>query len=138
MKLDRLSESYLKKAEVRIKALYFFKKNEAYSDVVREAQETVELLLKAVLRLIGVEVPKVHDVGKVLEKNKNLLPPPLGEELEEIKRISKRLRKERELSFYGAEDFIPTEEYSLEDAQKAIEEAEYVYRAVARAFGRPA
>jgi hypothetical protein len=40
-----------------------------------------------------------------------------------IKAISKRLRKERELSFYGAEDFIPTEEYDLADAEQAIKDA---------------
>lgn len=48
----------------------------------------------------------------------------MNESLDEVKRISKRLRKERELSFYGAEDFIPTEEYDLEDAQEAIRDAE--------------
>jgi len=31
--------------------------------VVRQCQEAVELLLKAALRLVGVEPPKWHDVG---------------------------------------------------------------------------
>lgn len=126
MKTDELTASYLKKARVRFQALGFYKEHAAYSDVVREAQELVELLLKAILRSVGVEVPKIHDVGRVLEKHRNLLPQVLLERLEEIKRISKRLRKERELSFYGAEDFIPTEEYNLEDAELAIREAELV------------
>lgn len=43
MKADELSLSYLKKAEVRFKALFFYRENGAYSDVVREAQELVEL-----------------------------------------------------------------------------------------------
>jgi HEPN domain-containing protein len=38
------------------------------------------------------------------------------------------LRKERELAFYGDIDFIPTEEYSKEDALLAIKEAEYVVK----------
>lgn len=126
MKKDELTAAYLKKAEVRFKALSFYKENGAYSDVVREAQELVELLLKAVLRTIGVEVPKIHDVGRVLEKHRRLLPPALNNSLDEIKRISKRLRKERELSFYGAEDFIPTEEYDSMDADMAIKDAEFV------------
>ena len=134
MKVDELSASYLKKAQVRFKALGFYKENEAYSDVVREAQELVELLLKAVLRSVGVEVPKIHDVGRVLEKHRQLLPPVLNDSLGEIKKISKRLRKERELSFYGAEDFIPTEEYELEDAEMAIKDAEFVLSAVRDAF----
>lgn len=137
MKKDELSAAYLKKARVRLQALSFYKENESYSDVVREAQELVELLLKAVLRAVGVEVPKVHDVGRTLEKYRHLLPPVLSEKLNEIKRISKRLRKERELSFYGAEDFIPTEEYDLEDAQEAIKDAEFIFNTVQNAFGFP-
>lgn len=137
VKADELSVAYLKKAEVRFKALSFYKENEAYSDVVREAQELVELLLKAVLRAIGVEVPKIHDVGRTLEKHRHLLPNSLTNTLEEIKKISKRLRKERELSFYGAEDFIPTEEYDLADANMAIEDAELVLNSVREAFGNP-
>jgi HEPN domain-containing protein len=38
------------------------------------------------------------------------------------------------LSFYGAEDFIPTEEYGLEDAELAIREAELVLKTVEAAF----
>lgn len=134
MKVDGLTLSYLEKARIRFKALGFYKENHAYSDVVREAQEMVELLLKAVLRAIGVEVPKIHDVGRTLEKHKEFLPPILQERLEKIKRISKRLRKERELSFYGAEDFVPTEEYGPEDAEMAIEDAEFVLKTIEEAF----
>ncbi|MTI83834.1 MAG: HEPN domain-containing protein [Firmicutes bacterium] len=130
MKVDQLTAAYLKKAKVRFDALTFYKDNESYSDVVREAQELVELLLKAVLRSVGVEVPKIHDVGRTLEKNRQLLPQVLNERLSELKKISKRLRKERELSFYGAEDFIPTEEYELEDAEMAIKDAELVLKTV--------
>ncbi|MCL6611615.1 MAG: HEPN domain-containing protein [Peptococcaceae bacterium] len=137
MKIDELSASYLKKAEVRFKALFFYRENGAYSDVVREAQELVELLLKAVLRAIGVEVPKIHDVSRTLEKHRHLLHPALSSSLNEIKRISKRLRKERELSFYGAEDFIPTEEYGIEDADMAINDAEFVLKVVQEAFKNP-
>lgn len=134
IKHDELTKAYIKKAQVRFKALSFYKQHQSYSDVVREAQEMVELLLKAVLRAIGVEVPKIHDVGRSLEKNRHLLPPALTARLDEIKKISKRLRKERELSFYGAEDFIPTEEYELEDAEMAIQDAELVLKTIMDAF----
>jgi HEPN domain-containing protein len=134
VKKDELSAAYLKKARVRLQALSFYKDNEAYSDVVREAQELVELLLKAILRAVGIEVPKVHDVGRTLEKHHCLLPSVLDKNLDEIKRISKRLRKERELSFYGAEDFIPTEEYDLEDAVMAIKDAGFVFNIIQDAF----
>ncbi len=134
MKKDELTISYLKKSEVRIKALHFYRDEQSYSDVVREAQEVVELLLKAVLRAIGVEVPKIHDVGKTLSSHQNLLPTHLSDNLSRIQFISKRLRKERELSFYGAEDFIPSEEYTIEDANEAIHDAEWVYSMIQASF----
>jgi len=36
------------------------------------------------------------------------------------------LRKEREVSFYGAEDFLPSEEYAQSDAIRAIEDVKFV------------
>ncbi|MFZ5807989.1 MAG: hypothetical protein ACOY16_01790 [Chloroflexota bacterium] len=50
----------------------------------------------------------------------------LGEEL--FRESSNWLRKEREFSFYGDIDFIPTEHYSKVDAQRAIEDAEFTVR----------
>ena len=84
-------------------------------------------MLKAVLRAVGVEVPKVHDVGKTLEAHQNVLPPFIIANLKELTRISKRLRKERELSFYGAGDFVLTEECDLSYADQAIGETAFVF-----------
>ena len=61
-----LAKSYIWKAETRLDALEALKKRKNFSDVVREAQETVELALKGMLRAIGVEPPKYHDVGSLL------------------------------------------------------------------------
>jgi len=132
--LDKLATDYLKRARIRLEVLEFLYKKGDYPDVVREAQEVVELTLKAVLRLIGVEVPKIHDVGKVLSKYVDLLPEELRQNLTKIAIISKRLRKEKELSFYGAEDFIPSEEYTAEEALQAINDAKFVVDTVTRAF----
>ena len=64
-----LSRSYLKKATSRLKILPVLNGDGAYSDVVREAQEIVELALKGMLRQIGLEPPKWHDVGSLLVEN---------------------------------------------------------------------
>ncbi|MEW6003020.1 MAG: HEPN domain-containing protein [Nitrospirota bacterium] len=127
-----LAQSYIKKANDRVDILDLLFAKGAYSDVVREAQEIVELALKGILRYIGIEPPKWHDVSSVLKENKALLPPKLVKELPKITRISKRLRKERELAFYGDEDFIPTEEYDAKDAQDAIRDAKFVVRIVSQ------
>ena len=105
-----------------------------YADVVREAQEVVELVLKAILRIVGIDVPKIHDVGKILVKYRNLLPEEIKKNLEGIAKISKELRKERELSFYGAEDSIPLEEYTAEEALRAINYAKFVVEVVEKAY----
>lgn len=120
MQRQKLVEDYLKRAETRIKALEFFKKEGDFADVIRESQEAVELLLKGLIMAYGLEVPKVHDVSKIIEKNIELFPGIIHDNLEMIKDISRALRKERELAFYGMEDWIPLEEYTLEEAEKAI------------------
>lgn len=123
-----LARSYLIKAEKRLKILEVLLKEEDYSDVVREAQEIVELALKGMLRFVGIEPPKFHDVGGLLLEYQDKYTADIIEHLEKVAYISKRLRKERELSFYGDIDFIPTEEYSDTDAAEAIEDANFVVR----------
>jgi len=132
-----LSKSYIKKATDRLDILDLLFKKKAYSDVIREAQEIVELALKGLLRHIGIEPPKWHDVSSILRENKDLLPPGISKELLRITRVSKKLRKERELAFYGDEDFIPTEEYDARDAKDAIRDANFVVKTVTIAVGPP-
>ncbi len=130
-----LAQSYLDKAEKRFKALAVLRAEGANSDVVREAQELVELALKGMLRAIGVEPPKYHDVGGLLLEHRNKIAPEVREELGRAAEISKRLRKERELAFYGDIDFIPTEEYTTEDAGRAYADAEWVVRLARTVIG---
>lgn len=98
-----LAQSYLLKARKRLKVLEVLLKEEAYSDVIREAQELVELALKGILRQVGVEPPKQHDVGYLVIEFKERLPREVAEEVKKIAAISKWLRKEREFSFYSAD-----------------------------------
>lgn len=103
-----LAQSYLIKSTKRLRILDVLMEEEAYSDVVREAQEIVELALKGMLRQIGVEPPKQHDVGGLLLEYRDRLPPAAEKKADRLARISKWLRKEREFAFYGDVDFIPT------------------------------
>ncbi|MCC7572375.1 MAG: HEPN domain-containing protein [Candidatus Methanofastidiosum sp.] len=124
--MDKLSEDYLKRASIRYEVLDEYLKREGYAEVVREAQETVELLLKAVLLDMGLIVPTMHDVSIILDKNKDFLKEPFLSNSDKIRTISKTLRKEREVSFYGAEDFLPSEEYAQSDAIRAIDDVKFV------------
>jgi len=127
-----LAQSYRIKAEKRLKILPVLLKEEAFSDVIREAQEIVELALKGMLRQIGIELSKWHDVGAALIEFAGRLPESVAGDVERLAGISRWLRKEREFSFYGDIDFIPTEEYEAEDALRAIRDAEYVCAAAAK------
>ncbi len=86
----------------------------------------VELAQKAMLRQIGIDPPKWHDVGGIILEHMEKFPEEVHKDLPEIAEVSKWLRKERELSFYGDIDFIPSEEYTHADALKAIEGAKKV------------
>lgn len=123
---SELAKSYLIKATKRLKILSILKEDEAYSDVIRESQEIVELSLKGMLREVGVEPPRWHDVGSLIIKFKKKFPEEVSKNAERLASISKWLRKEREFAFYGEADFIPTEEYDLEDAERAISDAKFV------------
>jgi HEPN domain-containing protein len=129
---DSLAESYIKKCELRLEALALFQRRGGYSDVVREAQELVELALKAMLRAAGVEPPKLHDVGNLIVEHSGRFPASVREHLARIAAISAELRKDRELAFYGDVDFIPTDAYSEAQAQRAYDGAAWVLE-VARA-----
>ncbi len=121
-----LARSYLIKAQKRLKALAVLRDEGAHSDVVREAQELVELALKGMLRAAGIEPPKFHDVGGLLLEHEEKFFQEVRERLPRAAEISKRLRRERELALYGDIDFIPTEEYSSADAERAYAEAAWV------------
>lgn len=121
-----LARSYFEKARKRLRALATLFEDEAYSDVIREAQELVELALKGALRFVGVEPPKRHDMGNLLLEYRDRLPSEMAAVANRLADISHRLRKEREFSFYGDEDFIPTEEYTRDDASRALEDARFV------------
>jgi len=78
------------------------------------------------LRSVGVEPPKIHDVGGLLLEHKEKFPKNIAKNFKRLAEISKRLRKERELAFYGDIDFIPTEEYTEDDAKGAIRDTRFI------------
>ncbi len=131
---ESLALSYLKKAAARLKMLDLLLKEGDYSDVVREAQELVELALKGMLRSVGIEPPKIHDVGKFLLEHQDRFPQDVRDRLADLAAISKSLRKDPELAFYGDIDFIPTEEYSIREAQQAYDGAKTVLDVAKRAI----
>jgi len=69
-----MARAYLKQAQERLKHAKEALKNGNYPYVIRQSQESVELSLKAALRLVGIEPPKWHDVGPALKKEAEKFP----------------------------------------------------------------
>jgi hypothetical protein len=121
-----LAADYLRRAEIRLKAIEVLFAGASWADVVRESQEVVELGLKGLLRACGVEAPRLHDVSDVLLAERTRLPEALQQQVERLAQVSRNLRRDRELAFYGAEDLTPSAFYSKQDAQAAFDGARLV------------
>lgn len=94
----------------------------------------MELSLKAVLRLKGIEYPKHHDVGEVLVRVKEMYPKWFSDHVNKLADISRRLAEKREASMYGFEEagLTPGELVTKDIARSAVDEASFVCQLTAR------
>jgi HEPN domain-containing protein len=131
-----MAYSYIKQALERIRHAEEALNAGSYPYVIRQSQEAVELLLKASLRLVGVEPPKWHDVGPVLRREAGRFPSWFQEKIPGLARISRKLRREREPAMYGDEELgIPPEEiYDREDAVEALQWAKETAEVVLKLY----
>lgn len=108
--------------EARLEALRLFLDRGRYDDVIREAHEAIELLVKGTLRFIGVDPPRRHNPAPVLLRHLDRLPPEWRDASDDIRRISEHLFGERGHAFYGDEDDLvpPSELFDRPEAEEAI------------------
>lgn len=125
-----LAADHLRRASARLLAVDTLFTARSWADVVRESQELVELALKGLLRAHGVEPPRIHDVADVLVAEQARLPDALRAVVPRLAEISRGLRRDRELAFYGAEDLTPSDFYKEPDAVLARDAARFVVDAV--------
>ncbi len=130
MRNRTLAVDYVQRAAARLRAIDALYDAASWADVVRESQEAVELTLKGLLRAAGVDPPRVHDVAEVLEAERSRLPTSLADDIDRLAAISRALRRDRELAFYGAEDLTPSEFYRQRDADEARDAARLVVERV--------
>ena len=126
MKNPSLARDYMVRARKRLSALDALIREKAWPDVVRESQEVVELALKGLLRLYQIEAPRVHDVSDILVEHKSVFSTRPQSNLAKLCAISRALRRDRELAFYGSEDLTPSEFYKEKDALEACRQARWV------------
>ncbi|MEX0670183.1 MAG: HEPN domain-containing protein [Pirellulales bacterium] len=130
MRSPDLAADYVRRANARLAAVDALFAGESWADVVRESQEVVELALKGLLRAVGIEPPRIHDVSDVLLAEKARFPKAIQRDLDGLAAGSRTLRRDRELAFYGAEDLTPSGFYTREDAVSAREIARRTVAAV--------
>lgn len=130
MQLLKVARSYLRQAEARLEDAKEALPRTNYPYAVRLSQECVELSLKAVLKAVGIEYPKIHDVSDVLAEVKERFPEWFKDEIDYLCESSRILFKKREPSLYGGEEAFlsPEEVISRNDAEDAITRAEKTYR----------
>ena len=136
--MKRLAHDYLRRAKARIIDAKSALNRGDYPEVVRYSQECVELSLKAALRLIGIEYPKVHDVSDVLSEYRDRFPLWFRNLIDELSIISSELALARGPSMYGDEErgIPPSELFSREDAEEALRKAMKVFELCSKLAGQ--
>jgi HEPN domain-containing protein len=125
-----LATDYVRRAEIRLRAIDVLFDGQSWVDVVCKSQEVVELALKGLLRRCGVDPPRTHDVSDVLLAERDRLPAPVRAEIEELAAIARDLGGGREVALHGAENLTPSSFCSRDDAVRARAGAALVVRVV--------
>lgn len=138
MNTEIMARGYLEDAKYSLQEAREAIRMEVYHRSIRRAQESVELSLKATLRLLGVEYPRQHEVSDLLNRiiQTRELPEWFKSELETISLTSKRLAEERGPAFYGDENasIPPKELFTHDEADKAVSEAGKIYNICSKLF----
>lgn len=137
MRRTRLASSLLRQAEARLKNAGEAGDDGNHPYAVRLSQECVELSLKGVLRAVGIEYPKVHEVSDVFLRIPERFPDWFRKEIEFIRESSKLLFKKREPSLYGDEalHLSPNEVMDEGDAADALSRAAKIFGLSRRFIG---
>jgi HEPN domain-containing protein len=88
-----LAVDYLKRCRLRVRAVETLIDAGDFADAVRKAQETVELAVKAVLKLKRLSYPRAHDVARLLRDAAIAGPLLRPDEFSRIEHASKTLRR---------------------------------------------
>ena len=133
-----LAEEYLRRAERYLKEARNAYAEGDFPTTIRRSQESVELSVKAALRLLGIEYPRKHDVSDVLDQIVGLeaLPGYFREAVPFVQEVVRRLAMVRGIAMYGDEETLtqPSRIFKGEDALRSVERAERVLDVCRRLF----
>jgi HEPN domain-containing protein len=122
------AQSLLKQAIIILDEAKMLKEKKFWNLVIRRCQEAVELALKSSLIFVGIQPPRVHDVGPILKEHSEKFPLEFRQHIPRLASISRSLRAEREISFYGDDisGLSPETLYTSDDAEEVLEKAKFV------------
>jgi HEPN domain-containing protein len=103
---------------------------------IRLSQESLKLGLKAILRSVGVEYPKEHDVSDAIEENLEKFPAWFRSVTPKLEEGSTWLSERRGASMYGDEiaGKPASQLFTHEDSAKAVEYADRTVDVARRLF----
>lgn len=130
MQFLKVAKSYLRQAKARLEDAEEANSEANHPYAVRLSQECVELSLKAVLKAVGIDYPKIHDVSEVFIEVKERFPDWFKVEVDFLCESSKILVKKREISLYGGEEALlsPDEVINRADGDDAVMRAKRTYK----------
>lgn len=130
MNTKGMALEYLKRSQRYIVEARRAMEEADYPTAVRRCQESVEMAVKGVLRLLGIEYPRKHDVSDVLQDLRNMdeIPKFFKDEISFISSVTSRLASIRGLAMYGDESSLtpPSKLFSREDAEEALNDSKKV------------
>lgn len=125
---------HLRQAELRLQTARLARDHGHWPFAVRQGQECVEPALKAALNVVGLDPPKWHDVGVILQQERGRFPEWFAKDADLMAYRSRKLTDDRERSMYGsAEMSLPAHDIFGElDAREAVTAADETFAAVKR------
>lgn len=126
----QLALDYFERPLLRRSVLDRYVELNDYADAVRESQEALELAFNGLLIFSGIDFPKAHDIGKSLASGETTLEFLSQEDLRTLSHQSKVLRKDWELAYYDAEDILPLDYYTAEDAETTIQSVDFAIKKI--------
>jgi len=122
----RMAENYVSDAKSILVEAKAARRRKHHHRAIRLSQESFELSLKAILRSIGVEYPKEHEVSDAIEENVAKFPDWFQSKVTYLEDASVWLSERRGPSMYGDEiaGKPASKLFTSEDSRKALEYAD--------------
>ena len=128
MKNRDMAADYLEEAEVSLKQAELALEVGRFNTALRRSQDCVEFSVKALLRLVGIEYPREHEVSDVLLSSLDRFPKGFRKSVKRMANTSATLLPKRGLATYGDERrLVPAGKiFTKRDAIGAIKKAQEV------------